>query len=143
VSYPIHTAEGPSATPGHRDRRGPHPSRSALWQAAVGAAQPGPARRRVYIRGYRDPPCAARSRTAVCHQCGGNCGRSLNLGRGNHGRGASLRLTRSSRAQMMVRDGMSRELSAEMLGYLGLPAGIAMMACRSSRPLQPCPVKSC
>jgi hypothetical protein len=46
-------------------------------------------------------------------------------------------------AAMMVRDGMSRELSAEMLGYLGLPAGIAMMACRSSRPLQPCPVKSC
>ena len=74
---------------------------------------------------------------------GGNCGRSLNLGRGNHGRGASLHLTRLSRAQTMARDGMSRELYAEMLGYLGLPAGIAMMACRSSRPLQPCPVKSC
>ena len=27
-------------------------------------------------------------------------------------------------AAMMVRDGMSRELYAEMLGYLGLPAGM-------------------
>jgi hypothetical protein len=28
----------------------------------------------------------------------------------------------------MARDGMSRELYAEMLGYLGLPAGIAIAA---------------
>src|ERR687898_337395 len=33
-------------------RGGPRPNRSALWQAAVGAAQPGPARRRGQKRAY-------------------------------------------------------------------------------------------
>jgi hypothetical protein len=83
-------------------RSGHMPSRSPSTRHirfAGSGSNSGRRKHRCHNRTYRDPPCAARSRTAVCHQCGGNCGRSLNLGRGNHGRGASLRLIPPFRAQ--------------------------------------------